>query len=76
LNRQDAYTTATELAPYSRAALVEAYRRVVEIDAALTEATTVDTELRRWCEERLGELLNLLEPDADAATKPEQPASE
>lgn len=41
--------------------LVEVYRRVVEIDAALTEATAVDPSLHRWCEDRIGELLEILE---------------
>ena len=60
-----------------RRLLAEAYRRGVEIDAALTEATTVDPELHRWCEERLGELLDLLEPDAERAPAwPEGPANE
>lgn len=67
---------STDLSPAGRAALVEAYRRTVEIDAALTEAATVDPELHRWCEERLGELLDLLEPYAEAATEPKGSANE
>ena len=67
--------TSSDLSPAGRAALVEAYRRTVEIDAALTEATTVDPELHRWCEQRLGELLDLLEPFAEDAPEPERPAN-
>jgi hypothetical protein len=45
-----------------RDVVADAYRRVVELDAALAEAVTVDAELHRWCEARLAELLALLEP--------------
>ena len=59
--------TSTDLSPAGCAVLAEAYRRAVEIDAALVEATTVEPELHRWCEARLAELLALLEPYADGA---------
>ena len=68
--------TSRDPSPSGRAALVEAYRRAVEIDAALTEAASVDAELHRWCEGRLGELLALLEPYAEEAARPDRPASE
>ena len=63
--------TSTDHSSAGRAVLVEAYRRAVEIDAALTEAGSVDQELHRWCEARLGELLVLLEPFAAGAAEPE-----
>lgn len=59
---------STDESTTGRAVLVEAYRRVVEIDAALGEATTVDPGLHRWCETRLGELLKLLEPYAERSS--------
>ncbi len=68
--------TSAEHSSAGRAVLIEAYRRTVEIDAALTEATTVDPYLHRWCEERLGELLDLLEPFVDDAPEPTRPANE
>jgi len=66
---------STDLSPSGRAVLVEAYRRAVEIDAALTEAVSVDAELHRWCEGRLSDLLALLEPYAEDASEPKTTAN-